>query len=102
MRLRATPAFKMWHNSKRRADRNKWEFTITVDDIVIPARCPVTHIALTVPDGKVVDSMMTLDRIDNTQGYIKGNVRVVSMKANRMKSDLSLEEAGRLLKYMGG
>lgn len=34
----------------------------------------------------------SLDRIDNTQGYIPGNVEVVSYLANMMKSSASREQ----------
>lgn len=37
-------------------------------------------------------SSPSLDRIDNRMGYVPGNVWVISWKANRMKSDASMEE----------
>lgn len=44
----------------------------------------------------------TLDRIDNSKGYVKGNVRVVSYRANTLKGDASLAEMQAVLKYMAG
>lgn len=35
---------------------------------------------------------MSVDRIDSDKGYIKGNVQLVCMAVNQMKSDLTLEE----------
>lgn len=34
----------------------------------------------------------TMDRIDNARGYVRGNITVVSWKANRIKSQLTVEE----------
>ena len=38
------------------------------------------------------DCFPSLDRIDNTKGYVKGNVHWVSLKANRIMSDGTPEE----------
>lgn len=43
-----------------------------------------------------VDNSPSLDRIKNDAGYIKGNVVVVSHRANRMKGDSTPEELRRL------
>ena len=38
----------------------------------------------------------SLDRMDNSKGYVKGNVQVISHKANSMKFSASKDE---LLKF---
>jgi len=37
---------------------------------------------------------------DNTKGYTKDNVRVISWEANRIKHALTLEQAEALVRYM--
>ena len=90
----------LYDRAKTRAKKRGLEFNIEVADIVIHTYCPVLKIKLVPNVGKAKDSSPTLDRINNSKGYIKGNISVISRKANRRKSDLTLTEAKRLVKYM--
>lgn len=66
--------------------------TITVDDIVIPEYCPVLGIALVPSSRRSRDESPSLDKIDPDQGYVPGNVQVISNKANTMKSSATRKE----------
>ena len=94
------PEKAMLNSSKNRAKRLGLEFNLELEDILIPINCPILGIPLKVGKGKLWDGSPTLDRIDNTLGYIKGNIAVISYKANRYKTDLDIELVERFLKYM--
>lgn len=46
------------------------------------------------------DCKAELDRLIPSKGYVKGNVRWISSRANRLKSDVSIDELKKILKYM--
>ncbi len=73
-----------------RSDADGTDFNIDADDIVIPMFCPVLKGKRIIVGDKNYGP--SLDRIDNTKGYIKGNVRVISKRANWLKSDSTYEE----------
>lgn len=77
----------MRNRAQQRAKRRGLECTITPDDIHIPDVCPILGCKLETHPGHTggKDNSPTLDRIDNTKGYIPGNVQVISSLANRMK-----------------
>ncbi len=85
---------RMLNAARARAKKFSRDFDITIEDIVIPEMCPLLNIPLFVAGGRtsVKYNSASLDRIDSTKGYIKGNVWVISMKANNMKSNSTLEE----------
>ena len=79
----------------RKGDANKKgiPFNITLDDLLpIPDACPIFGIPLGVglPGGS--DYSVSIDRIIPSLGYVKGNVILISLKANRIKNDASPEE----------
>lgn len=91
--LQEHPEVRMYHTAKQRAERFNIEFTITSEDIVIPKYCPLLGIKLTNTFGQGrQQTNASLDRIDSTKGYIKGNIQVISDLANRMKQDATKEQ----------
>jgi len=56
-----------------------------------PTHCPVFGIKFQVGSGKQMrwDASATLDRIRPNLGYVRGNIAVISWRANRLKSDAS-------------
>jgi len=83
----------MWSNAKYRAGGLGIQFSITAEDLNIPESCPVLGIPLCAggTSGGTHNSA-TLDRLDPSKGYTPDNTAVISMRANRMKSDCSPSE----------
>lgn len=75
------------------------EFNLTEDDIIVPETCPVLGIPLIANGGLNAYTNPSLDRIDNSLGYIKGNVIVISDRANRLKKDATIEELMKLSEF---
>lgn len=92
---------RLWKYAKQRAAKSGIPFDIEPSDIVIPCSCPILGTILTPFEGGLGTSP-SLDRRVNDKGYVKGNICVISSKANNCKSDLTLEEAERLVEYMKG
>lgn len=75
-----------------RASKRGLEFNIEISDILIPDTCPILGISIVRGKGKLSPGSATLDRINNDLGYVKGNVWVISSKANLMKNSATLDE----------
>lgn len=91
------PIRELLLGARRRARKAGVEFTITAADVVIPERCPWLDIPLTVGCGKVHDGSPSLDRIIPEIGYVRGNVIVISHRANSIKSNATPEQLARVL-----
>jgi hypothetical protein len=93
-RHRADPRLDMLYNARGRARRLGLECTIKLDDIVIPAVCPILGIPLKPRryEKGPGSASPTIDRIDRRFGYTPGNIQVISHRANRMKTDASPDE----------
>jgi hypothetical protein len=88
----------MWLQAKHAAIRKGLEFSIEVSDIVIPKTCPVLGIKLVWAKGR--NACPSIDRRNNDLGYTRENIRVISMKANRLKNNATVEELKAILQYM--
>lgn len=92
------PRYALLESSKSSAKTRGLEHNIKRSDIIIPTHCPVLGYLLK-PGGRAFDSM-SIDRIDSTKGYIPGNICVISWRANRLKSDATLEELRSIVTFM--
>lgn len=93
--------YRLWYAAKIRSNKYEIPFNIEISDIKIPEFCPILGIKLdTDYSDKTKQSSPSLDKIHPKLGYIRGNIAVVSFKANRMKSDLDLWTLNRILRYI--
>lgn len=97
-----TPEWKMHQRAKQRCKETGREFSIEVSDIDIPDICPILGIELNMNSGKsgAYRNSPSLDRIDNSRGYTKDNIQVVSQLANAMKCHASNEELHKFAQWV--
>lgn len=82
----------IFRSAKLRALKKNMEFSLRLEDIIIPKYCPILKIELKCGVKGEYQHTPSLDRIDNTKGYIPENIQVISMKANSMKNSANEEE----------
>jgi hypothetical protein len=96
--------YKMWGAAKHRAKKKGIPFDLLPEDIKIPNRCPLLGIKLVAHRDRVQFDSPSLDRLVPRLGYVRGNVLVISNRANVLKNDGTLPElvmlVGRLSKIM--
>lgn len=78
--------------ARQRALKYGLEFNLDINDIIIPEICPILEKPIIYGVKGNYEYSPSLDRIDNSKGYIKGNVRVISKRANTMKNSATIEE----------
>ena len=84
---------KLWIGAiKQRAKEKGLEFSITEKDVIIPEFCPILGIPLFRVGKTHSPNSPSLDHIDSTKGYIKGNIQVISHRANILKNSATLSE----------
>jgi DNA-binding CsgD family transcriptional regulator len=98
----------MLRNVRSSAKRRNLEFDLDIEDISLPKYCPLleiplnynsygTHKVLGIKEeyqsiGFNDSSRATIDRIDNSKGYVKGNIIILSRIANAMKNEANFNE----------
>jgi len=95
-----TTEYKMLARAKSRAKKNNLPFNLELDDIVIPEKCPLLGIKIESTEVRNSPNNPSLDRIIPEKGYIKGNVWVISNRANTLKNDATLQELELLVENL--
>jgi hypothetical protein len=95
-----TVEYGMLERARWRAKKYGLSFNLTINDIHIPSICPLLGIPLRVNRGTTgtsSDNSPSLDRINSENGYTRDNIWVISQKANRIKSDLTVEQMSAMV-----
>jgi hypothetical protein len=87
------PAKRLIYSTRQTAKLKGLEHTITEEDLCLPVNCPYLGFPIdySAGTGKTMEKP-SVDRIDPTKGYVKGNVEVVSSFANTMKNRATKEQ----------
>lgn len=94
------PTEYILNSTRSRAKERGIEFNLEIEDIIIPDICPVLDIPLKFSDKGREENTPSIDRLNNDLGYIKGNVHIISWRANRLKNNQTIVEVRAILKYM--
>lgn len=87
--------------AKHRAKSKRVPFELSDSDVDTPHFCPALGIALNYSvQGTVEPNSPTIDRIVPELGYTRGNVRVISHRANAIKRDASAREIQAVADYV--
>lgn len=93
-------AINKWMGLKDRCDTKKFEFSLTVADVrrLLTTRyCYYTGIDMQeAKDSGNTQHCRSIDRVDSSKGYVKGNVVACSTTVNKLKGDLTLKQIKQL------
>ena len=85
---------------RKKASNYKHDWDIKFNDLTFPTHCPILGIELDYLASFRSDNSPSFDRIDSSKGYIKGNVVILSWRANRIKNDGTAEEHQKIADFM--
>ena len=93
---------RLLQHLKQSAKRRGLDFNLTesyLENLSFPITCPILHVPLEYGKREYSEFKPSIDRIDSTKGYVKGNIQILSIKANRAKNNLSKEELEKFALY---
>lgn len=93
---------ELYNRLKSSAKRRRIPFNLTLtelNNLTFPISCPILGIPIKFNRGRAEDNSISIDRIDSSKGYEIENIIVVSLKANRLKSNATKEELQKLSEF---
>lgn len=74
-------------------------FDLVPGDLVVPATCPVLGIPLSFGVRKQHLASPSVDRVVPSKGYVRGNIVVISLRANILKNNATIDELEKLVSF---
>ena len=93
---------QLWRHLKKSAKERGIEFDLTpsdITDIGIPLTCPILGFPIYFHRDQAQDDSISFDRIDSSLGYTRDNVVIISLRANKLKSDATLQEMEKIVNF---
>jgi hypothetical protein len=84
----------------KKANAKDQEWTVTFGELDWPTHCPVLGMELDYFAEQRQENSPSFDRIDSDKGYVTGNVKIISWRANRIKNDGTVEEHEKIIEYL--
>ena len=94
------PGIYLRNVCKARAKKLGVPFNLTANDFEIPEFCLVLGIKLERGEKGFHDNAPSVDRLLPELGYVKGNIAIISFRANRLKGNASVEELFKLANWV--
>lgn len=94
---------EMLNGARWRARKSGVPFAVTVVDFDPPILCPVLGIPIDYGRKQTAgpkDDSPSIDRIIPQLGYVPGNVRIMSFRANRIRNNGTLEDFRKLVAFL--
>jgi hypothetical protein len=86
------PRGKICSNANNNAKKNGCKFNLVSEDIKLVKICPILEIPLKYNNNKALDNSASIDKINPKLGYNKDNIQIISLLANKMKSNATPEQ----------
>jgi hypothetical protein len=96
----------MLADAKKRARKKGVPFSLTLEHLysLVVHRCPITLSPIDWTKAEVVkgpgDNSPSLDKIVPELGYVEGNCAIISFRGNLIKSNGTIDEHRRIIRYM--
>lgn len=91
---------KKFRSKKYNTERIGKEWNISFGDIVWNTHCPILGMELDYFNDFRAENSPSFDQVFPGEGYVKGNVQIISYRANRIKNDGSAEEHMKIAEWL--